>query len=57
MADGRRDSTTLTIAIQRELAAVAKLIKLEGFDRRDRRIREGYARVLALALERMDARP
>lgn len=52
-----QNSTSLTIAIQHELAAIAKLLKVEGVDRYDPRIREGYARVTELALARMKAVP
>ncbi len=50
------NSTMLTIAIQRELAVIAKLLK-EGVDRRDERVMEGQARVRELALARMKAIP
>jgi hypothetical protein len=57
MEQTSQNSTFLTIAIQHELAAIAKLLKVEGIDRYDPRIREGYARVTELALARMKAVP
>ena len=57
MEQTSQNSTSLTIAIQHELAAIAKLLKVEGVDRYDPRIREGYARVTELALARMKAVP
>ncbi|MBW6532331.1 hypothetical protein KZ820_16435 [Sphingomonas sp. RRHST34] len=50
------NSTSLTIAIQRELAVIASLLKA-GADRYDERIVKGRARVTELALARMKAVP
>jgi hypothetical protein len=52
-----QNSTALTIAIQRELAAIVKLRKFAGLQRNDPRIQQGYARVTELALARMNAVP
>lgn len=57
MEQTSQNSTSLTIAIQHELATIAKLLKVEGVDRYDPRIREGYARVTELALARMKVVP